>query len=95
MTVQRLAGIDRALEHVLLLVALHRFPDDLHRQIGQRLLHRLSTGDLAARCIEMAASQGFSQADLEAEVGDLSDYIAAALERSNSEEHTPTDRGRP
>jgi hypothetical protein len=35
--------------------------------------------ELKARCIEMAGSQNLSQADLEAEVGDLFEYIKAAL----------------
>jgi hypothetical protein len=35
--------------------------------------------ELKARCIEMAGSQNLLQADLEAEVGDLFEYIKAAL----------------
>jgi hypothetical protein len=41
--------------------------------------------DLKARCIEMAAPQGLSQADLEAEVGDLYQYIKAAGAAANDE----------
>jgi hypothetical protein len=36
--VDRLARIDRAFEHKLLVVARHRLPDNLDRQIRQRLL---------------------------------------------------------
>jgi hypothetical protein len=41
--------------------------------------------ELKARCIEMAGSQNLSQADLEAEVGDLFEYIMAALAAANDE----------
>jgi hypothetical protein len=52
------------------------------------------TTDLVERCVEMAASQGVSRADLEAEVGDLSDYIKAALESANAKEVARIDRRR-
>jgi len=41
--------------------------------------------ELKARCIEMAGSQNLSRADLEAEVGDLFEYIMAALAAANDE----------
>ena len=41
--------------------------------------------ELKARCIEMAASEGLSPADLEAEVGDLYQHIAAPLATANDE----------
>ena len=44
-----------------------------------------SPEELKARCIEMAGNQDLSQADLEAEVGDLFVYIKAALATANDE----------
>jgi hypothetical protein len=52
------------------------------------------TTDLVERCVEMAASQGVSRVDLEAEAGDLSDYIKTALESANAKEGARTDRRR-
>ena len=44
------------------------------------------TSELKARCIQMAAIEGLSPADLEAEVGDLSEYIKVALVDANAKE---------
>ena len=44
------------------------------------------TSELKARCIQIAANEGLSPADLEAEVGDLSEYIKAALVDANAKE---------
>jgi len=49
--------------------------------------------ELKARCVEMAGSQGLSQADLEAEVGDLYQHIEAALAAANDEAVTHKLRG--
>jgi hypothetical protein len=50
------------------------------------------TSELESRCIKMAANEGLSQADLEAEVGDLSEYIEAALADANAKERERKDR---
>jgi hypothetical protein len=50
--------------------------------------------ELAERCVEMAASQGLSRADLESEVGNLEDYIGAELERANQDEKARADGNR-
>lgn len=42
--------------------------------------------ELARRCVEMAHDQGLSKNDLEAEVGDLADYIRAKLRTANQAE---------
>jgi hypothetical protein len=49
--------------------------------------------ELKARCIEMAGSEGLSLADLETEVGDLYQYIEAALATANDEAVTHKVRG--
>lgn len=51
-------------------------------------------GELAARCIEMAAAQGISEADLEAEVGDLTAYVRSGLEGANLKEDARKDKHR-
>jgi hypothetical protein len=47
---------------------------------------------LARRCIEMAASQGLSKADLEKEVGDLTAFIRDKLTLANKRETNRRDR---
>jgi hypothetical protein len=42
-----------------------------------------NTAELTRRCTEMAASLGLSEADLEAEVGDLEAYIKQKLAAAN------------
>jgi hypothetical protein len=42
--------------------------------------------ELKDRCIKMAENEGLSQADLEAEVGDISEYIKIALADANAKE---------
>jgi hypothetical protein len=49
--------------------------------------------ELKTRCIEMAASEGLSLTDLEAEVGDLYQHIKAALAAANDEAVTHEVRG--
>lgn len=39
--------------------------------------------ELVARCVDMASAEGFSRDELEAEVGDLHDYIGARLRDAN------------
>jgi hypothetical protein len=48
--------------------------------------------ELTRRCLEMANSQGIPAADIEAEVGDIADYIRGKLAAANKAE---TDRRRP
>lgn len=43
-------------------------------------------GDLVNRCLDMAASQGLSQAQIEAEVGDLRAYLKGKLAGANVRE---------
>lgn len=50
------------------------------------------TSQLKARCIEMAASEGLSEADIEAEVGDLSEYIRSKLGNANATEDSRLGR---
>jgi hypothetical protein len=52
------------------------------------------TSDLMHRCVEMAAAQGLSRADLEAEVGNLSEYIRTGLDKANATESGRADRHR-
>lgn len=49
---------------------------------------------LVQRCTEMAKSEGFSENDLKAEVGDLSTCIRDLLIKANRAEDTRTDRHR-
>jgi hypothetical protein len=53
------------------------------------------TSDLVKRCVEMAETQGLSQADLEAEVGNLSEYVRTALDEANEAEKARNNRHRP
>jgi hypothetical protein len=46
--------------------------------------------ELARRCVDMAADQGFTEAELRAEVGDIEAYIRTHLQAANKTEH---DRG--
>lgn len=49
--------------------------------------------ELAGRLVEAAKVQGISEADLQAEIGDVSDYIADKLKAANkaeSERRKPT-----
>ena len=48
--------------------------------------------NLAARCIENAKAQGISDADIEAEIGDVAEYIRGKLKEANKAE---TDRRNP
>jgi hypothetical protein len=50
--------------------------------------------ELARRCVEMAASQGLSRADLENEVGDLVTYLRERLKAANELESGRSDRPR-
>ena len=47
--------------------------------------------ELVRRCVRAAEGQGFSQTDMEAEVGSLSDYIGDRLKAANK---TESDRRR-
>ena len=47
--------------------------------------------ELLGRCVRAAEGQGISKADLEAEVGNLADYIGDKLEAANK---TESDRRR-
>jgi hypothetical protein len=47
---------------------------------------------LTGRFVEMAASQGFSKADLENEVGDLANYLRDKLDAANQAEKARRDR---
>jgi len=51
--------------------------------------------ELVQRCVEMAETQGLSEADLEAEVGDLYDHVRKRVELVNKIENERTDRHRP
>ena len=42
--------------------------------------------DLTTRCIESAKAQGFSEADMQAEIGDISEYIRSKLRVANKAE---------
>jgi hypothetical protein len=46
--------------------------------------------ELVRRCVDMAADQGFTEAELRAEVGDIEAYIRTHLQAANKTEH---DRG--
>jgi hypothetical protein len=48
--------------------------------------------ELTRRCIEAAQSQGISEADLQAEIGDIHGYILTKLEAANKVEN---DRHQP
>lgn len=52
----------------------------------------LEIRDLVERCVEMAEEQGFSERDLENEVGNLPNYIRDLLAAANQSEDTRTDR---
>lgn len=50
--------------------------------------------DLTGRCIEAAKGQGISAADMQAEIGDIAEYIRAKLKAANKSEndrHRPSD----
>ena len=49
---------------------------------------------LVDRCLKMAESQGLSQADIEAEVGDLAEYIKSKSQRANQTEKARGDRSK-
>ncbi|MGY3484689.1 hypothetical protein ACVW1C_002572 [Bradyrhizobium sp. USDA 4011] len=49
--------------------------------------------ELSRRLIDAAKERGIPEADLQAEIGDISDYIASqlkAVSRAESERHKPT-----
>ena len=48
--------------------------------------------DLVERCVEMAESQGFTERDLENEVGNLPSFIRDLLAKANHTEDARTDR---
>lgn len=39
--------------------------------------------DLTGRCLDMAASEGISQEELKAEIGDIAQYIGGKLAKAN------------
>jgi hypothetical protein len=43
--------------------------------------------ELARRCVEAAKGQGLSEADMQAEVGDVADYIRRKLKAANNVEN--------
>lgn len=43
--------------------------------------------ELTSRCIEAAKSQGISEADLQAEIGDIAEHIRGKLKAANTAEH--------
>jgi hypothetical protein len=53
-----------------------------------------NTTELGRRCVEMADAEGISRADLEAEVGNLRDYISEMLQKANTNETSRSDRHR-
>ena len=50
--------------------------------------------ELARRCLEMAASQGFSKTDIETEVGNLIAYLQEELVSANKRERDRQDRSK-
>jgi hypothetical protein len=49
-----------------------------------------SVDELVRRCVDMAKDQGFTEAEMQAEVGDIAAHIREQLKAANSSE-----RGRP
>jgi shikimate kinase len=53
-----------------------------------------NTTELVRRCVEMAESEGINRTELEAEVGDLREFISGKVLEANQDETSRSDRHR-